>query len=99
MEAEGGEERMGGSGEDLHLSEEKKPMENATYCISCHNEPGGYFTYQALMLLQWPGGTFPIRHAQMEGVPFPQFSIHDRGKKSAHVTVFHLSSRSAPNTV
>lgn len=52
MEAEGGEERVGGNGEDLHLSEEKKPTENATYSISRHNEPGGYFAYQALMLLQ-----------------------------------------------
>lgn len=58
MEADGGEERMGSSGEDLHLSEEKKPMENASYSISCCNEPGGYFTYLALMLLQWPGSTF-----------------------------------------
>lgn len=79
MEADGGEERMGSSGEDLHLFEEKKLMENAIYSISCH-EPGGYFTYLALMLLQWPGSTFPIRHAQMEREPFPQFSIHDGGK-------------------
>lgn len=44
----------GGIGDVLHLSEEKKPMKNAIYSISCCNEPGGYFTYLALMLLQWP---------------------------------------------
>lgn len=81
MGAGGGEERMSSSGEDLHISEEKKLMENATYSISCHIEPEGYFTYLALMLLQWQGSIFPIRHAQMEKVPFPQFSKHDGEKK------------------
>lgn len=63
-----------------HLRGEEA-KENATYSISCHNEPGGYFTYLALMLLCWPGSIFLIRHAQMERVAFPQFSIHDRVKK------------------
>lgn len=52
MEADGGEDRMSSSEEDLHLSEEKKSMENATYSISCHNEPEGCFIYLILMLLQ-----------------------------------------------
>lgn len=51
MEADGGEDRMSSSEEDLHLSEEKKSMENA-YSISCHNEPEGCFIYLTLMLLQ-----------------------------------------------
>ncbi len=58
MEADVGEERMGSDGEDLHLSEEKKLMENAIYSISCL-EPGGYFTYLALMLLQGQVVLFP----------------------------------------
>lgn len=52
VEADGREDRMSSSEEDLHLSEEKKSMENATYSISCHNEPEGCFIYLTLMLLQ-----------------------------------------------
>jgi len=46
---------MGGSGRNLHLSEEKEPMESAVYSIFCHNKPGGYFTDLALVLYMQNG--------------------------------------------
>ncbi len=67
MGAGGSEERMGDSGEDLHISEEEKLGENTTYSISCHNEPGGCFTYLALMRLQWPGNFFFSHQACSDG--------------------------------
>lgn len=35
--------RTAGAEEDLRVSEEKHLIEEATYLISCHNKPRGFF--------------------------------------------------------
>lgn len=37
--------RTAGAEEDLRVSEEKHLIEEATYLISCHNKPRGFFFF------------------------------------------------------
>lgn len=88
METDSGEERTGSSGEDLHLSVEKKPMENASFSMSRCNEPRGYFTYLALALLlrsgrvaRFQSGTFRWKECSRSS-PYIM--------KTAHVTYLFI---------